>query len=226
MRTRVLLVAVILVALVAGIGWHVTAQATDLDVLKERDIELTDEMLQWIEARRLTPGVHIGEFDGLRLVLISAGEKPTAGYVVKIDGITRSEHGWVIEARTTGPAGGDMVAQVITYPYALVGIKGNVELPIRVRDAAAGRDWPTAEAGRSDVQTDSGRFAGRIDMMSIEVRVSGVPEEIDPHCFRLSDTMSARFDSFGLEEGDTFLFRYEVNEWGQKVIVEIVDKLN
>ncbi|MDP2871658.1 MAG: protease complex subunit PrcB family protein [Bacillota bacterium] len=143
MRTRVLIVAVILATLVTGIAWRVTAQAADPDVITEGDIQLTDEMRQWVEARKTIPGVHIGVFDGFRLVLISAGEKPTAGYAVTVENVTRNGQAWIIRARNTGPAGG-MVAQVITHPYALVGVKGDVELPIRVQDPASGRDWPAA----------------------------------------------------------------------------------
>jgi len=95
-----------------------------------------------------------------------------------------------------------------------------------LQDAATGQAWPVAaEAGGADVETDSGRFAGRIDTMSIEVRLSGVPEEIDPQVFRLSDALSKGFESHGIKEGESFLFRYTVNEHGQKVMVEIVSKL-
>ncbi len=106
-----------------------------------------------------------------------------------------------------------------------MGLKGDREVPIRVQDAGTGRDWPAAaEADGPDARTDSGRFAGRIDMMSIEVRLSGVPEQIDPRVFRLSDALSESFESHGIREGEAFLFRYTANEHGQKVMVEIVSK--
>lgn len=131
MRTRLIIVAVILATLVTGIAWHVAAQPAGPDVVKEGDIHLTDEMREWIESQKAIPGVHIGVFDGIRIVLIAAGEKPTAGYAVVIEGVSRDGQGWVIRTKNTGPGGG-MVAQVITYPYALVGLKGDAQVPVRV----------------------------------------------------------------------------------------------
>ncbi len=77
------------------------------------------------------------------------------------------------------------------------------------------------EVEESDVRIDSGRFNGRIDTGSIEVRITGVPDAIPPRVFRLSDEVADRFDSYGLDEGDVIRFEFVTNEYDQDVILEI-----
>lgn len=74
---------------------------------------------------------------------------------------------------------------------------------------------------QANVKTDSGRYNGQIDANSIEIKISGVPDEIDPEVFRLSKTIKAEFNTYKLNTGDTLKFDYLVNEHGQKVITKL-----
>lgn len=72
-----------------------------------------------------------------------------------------------------------------------------------------------------DIKTDSGRFAGQIDNNFIEVRISGVPDEIDPRVFMLSDEVKGIFESLGLNEGDNIKFDYIIGDNDQQIIIKI-----
>jgi len=72
-----------------------------------------------------------------------------------------------------------------------------------------------------DIKTDSGRFTGRIDNNFIEVRISGVPDSIDPKVFMLSDEVKEKFNSLNLNEGDNIKFDYIIGVNGQQKIVKV-----
>lgn len=77
------------------------------------------------------------------------------------------------------------------------------------------------ESEQTNVKTESGRYNGQIDANSIEIKIFGVPEEMDPEAFRLSETIKVEFDTYKLNTGDTLKFDYIVNEHGQKVITKL-----
>ncbi len=86
-------------------------------------MELSDqlplEVEQWIEQsiERFKAGTF--EHEGILYLLVSYGEKPTAGYEVEITDITEEDDKLVVTANFTEPGEDDVVAQVITYPFDL-----------------------------------------------------------------------------------------------------------
>jgi len=73
--------------------------------------------------------------DGEVYVVVTRGEKPTGGYTVNIDKIEKVEEEdkfkLVVYAEFDDPEPGDVVSQVITYPYIVA--KTNLkELPYRI----------------------------------------------------------------------------------------------
>jgi spore germination protein GerM len=70
-------------------------------------------------------------------------------------------------------------------------------------------------------KTDSGRYVGQIDINSIEIKISGVPESQDPKVFRLGDEVRSKFDAYDLKNGEVIKFNYQVNAHGQSVITQI-----
>lgn len=73
----------------------------------------------------------------------------------------------------------------------------------------------------TNVKTDSGRYNGQIDSNSIEIKISGVPEGMEPQAFRLSEPIKEMFDTYKLNVGDTIKLNYSVNEHGQNIILEL-----
>ncbi|MDD4347072.1 MAG: hypothetical protein PHZ11_09365 [Desulfitobacteriaceae bacterium] len=77
------------------------------------------------------------------------------------------------------------------------------------------------DSNKTKVKTDSGRYNGQIDSNSIEIKISGLPEEMEPHAFRLSEPIKERFNDYKLNTGDTIKFNYIVNEYGQTIITDL-----
>ena len=73
----------------------------------------------------------------------------------------------------------------------------------------------------AELKTDSGTYVGQIDGNSIEVKISGVPEEKATKACRLGEKIRDRFDELGLETGDVIKFTYHLNDFDQPVIETI-----
>ncbi|MDD2498068.1 MAG: hypothetical protein PHT78_06350 [Desulfitobacteriaceae bacterium] len=77
-----------------------------------------------------------------------------------------------------------------------------------------------------ETKTDSGTYVGLIDNNSIEIKISGVPEESSARAFRLGEEIREGFEErFGLTTGDEVRFNYIPKENEQPVIIEI-EKIN
>lgn len=53
-------------------------------------------------------------------LVVTAGQQPTAGYTVQVDTVTNDGTTLTVHAKLEGPGPGEMVAQVITYPMAVL----------------------------------------------------------------------------------------------------------
>ena len=140
---RLFLVAGLVFALAAGLTLQGFARTQEPEYIAGPDLELTEAMEAWVESLRHVEGVHVGVFNETRLIMVALGEKPTGGYDVTIQQVTRGEHGqWLAEVKITEPGPDDMVTQAITYPYALVAVEdGEDEMPVRVIDVDTGEAW-------------------------------------------------------------------------------------
>lgn len=72
---------------------------------------------------------------------------------------------------------------------------------------------------QGEVKIDSGRYVGQIDSNSIEIKISGVPDEIAARAFQLSDEVKEKFQEYGFKEGDEVIFDYIPGE--PPVIIKI-----
>ncbi|KUO65861.1 MAG: hypothetical protein APF84_00980 [Gracilibacter sp. BRH_c7a] len=75
--------------------------------------------------------------------------------------------------------------------------------------------------GYSDFHVESGRYSGRADSNSIEIKISGVPEEMSYKVFMLSEELKDNFDGLNLQTNEVIKFKYTLNEHNQGVIFEI-----
>ena len=77
--------------------------------------------------------------------------------------------------------------------------------------------------GDKEIKTDTGRYTGQIDGNSIEIKISGVPDDLAAKAFRFDENTGAKtqFEQLGLTGGENVKFRYWVNEHGQNLIIEI-----
>lgn len=74
----------------------------------------------------------------------------------------------------------------------------------------------------SQPKQDSGAYQGQIDSNSIEIKISGVPDNLAYKAFRLSETLKENFASYGLKKDDQVRFTYTEIPGEQPLITEII----
>lgn len=85
-----------------------------------------------------------------------------------------------------------------------------------------GNEQSGIENGEADgIMTDSGRYVGQIDNNFIEIKISGVPDQLAAKSFMLAYDYNEEFQKLDLQTGEVIKFRYTLNEHGQPVIFEI-----
>jgi PrcB C-terminal len=75
------------------------------------------------------------DFGTAIVVGVFAGLRNTGGHEVEVTGVARDGDTLVVTHRERAPAGGDMTAQVLTFPYHLVRVPRH-EGPVRFRRAS------------------------------------------------------------------------------------------
>lgn len=96
--------------------------------------ELPADIKGEIDMRKADEGYELLRSGEIMYLVVYAGERPTAGYRIKIESIVDEEGAALVTVREKAPAKGDIVAQVITYPFDIAklesGISDNVRLSI------------------------------------------------------------------------------------------------
>ncbi len=93
----------------------------DRALLAEEAIQLQG-VGTWVERLKARPGVYTSVFGSYRVFLISMGERPTAGYTVEVSDISKRDGQWVLEVVFRKPGPKDVVAEVLSYPHAVVAV--------------------------------------------------------------------------------------------------------
>ncbi|WP_372964371.1 protease complex subunit PrcB family protein [Marinobacter sp.] len=85
----------------------------------------TLESLLGVVGQNMATGV-IREVDLAReqLIIVTLGQKPTAGYSLGLDSVSRENSTLKLDVQLTRPAPGTMVAQVITSPCVVLAVAG------------------------------------------------------------------------------------------------------
>ncbi len=90
--------------------------------------ELSDDVAMWYEANHQTRGVHVLPAGEVRYLLVAWGEKPTGGYAVNLDQVTRTDAGDLrIQVEWVAPDPDEPVTQALTYPHQLIKLEAGTE---------------------------------------------------------------------------------------------------
>jgi hypothetical protein len=102
----------------------------DFEILEPGSLE-GKELVKWYDANSKNEGINIFAFGEWQYVLVSAGEKPTGGYEMRVDSLTQmSEDTVYVYAQLIAPAKDAVVTQALTYPNALLRFKRSGEVKI------------------------------------------------------------------------------------------------
>lgn len=179
--------------------------------------KLPEALKAWYLEKYKLEGIHVEKHEGKQYVILSAGEKPTGGF--RIDNVTLTPVDTIIKvtAELVVPGPDDMVTQALTYPSVLIEMEAD--------DRQLQFDGFTINQPEASIIEETGTYIGRIDLNSIEIKISGVPEN-SPDAFRafqLSDTAKEQIET--IQDGDAVNFEYEVRE-GQQDLVHSIKKIS
>jgi len=96
--------------------------ASDIDQLRQVVVRGADEWRALWKAHSSEPAPTV-DFSQSMIVGIFLGTRPTSGYNVNITSVKSQAGKIVVEYTESRPAPGSMVAQVLTSPFHLVGIR-------------------------------------------------------------------------------------------------------
>ena len=72
-----------------------------------------------------------------------------------------------------------------------------------------------------DIKIDTGTYVGQIDGNSVEINISGVPEDMAARAFRFSPELRDEFDQLNIQDNTPVKFEYYINSQEQWVLVRI-----
>lgn len=102
-----------------------------IEFYRPQEEELSENILDWVDrSLNMQMGQQMLHEDKL-YILVTYGEKPTGGYQVTIKEALAREDCLLIEVEFKAPQEGDLVPQVITYPYDLVVLEKDPSLPVK-----------------------------------------------------------------------------------------------
>lgn len=94
----------------------------DFEVLDIEDLD--DEMKAKVEEASKEAGLTVLDEEN-SIILVSLGERPTGGYSVEV-GLEKQQDEILVRAIENKPGEDDVVTQVITYPYVIIKVNGDV----------------------------------------------------------------------------------------------------
>ena len=222
----ILLVVLLATACGGGVGAEPENESADPVmgeiVYEEIDLQSAEfeqlyqgDFRDWYDSSCRDRGVYFFNQDSSTYLLVCAGEKPTSGYELKNLILIGEEDVIQVSADLKVPGVNEVVSEVLTYPHILVRIPGD-DREIALKEIREN----SPELG-TEVKTDSGAYVGQIDPHSIEIKISGVPEEKAAKAFELGEELRENWGSYDLNEGDAVRFTYIPREGMQPVILTI-----
>lgn len=74
---------------------------------------------------------------------------------------------------------------------------------------------------QEEILIGTGTYVGQIDNNSVEIIISGAPEDMATRAFRFSPELREKFDSLGLEDNSPVKFEYAIYNQDQWMLMSI-----
>lgn len=105
---------------------------------------LPEDTKQWFNSFENKKGAYVYQHPDNTFIKINAGEKPTGGYSLKFQELTEEEYPVEILVELTEPKEGQMVTQVLTYPYLILKIDSKQVTQYRIK-SVGGEEYEVNE---------------------------------------------------------------------------------
>jgi len=193
------------------------------DVVKNIE-ELPKNVQDAVEALKQQRGYAFFKVEDGFILFAGMGEKNTAGYDITVKSVENVNGTVKVTVEEKSPEKGDIVAQVISYPFTVVKVKDGMENFIVANESgeelkllsvdkvsSVGNAEDKKEKTVVIVETQ-GTYVGEIDGNSVEIIVDG-----QPNAFRHEGRYREILDN--LKENDKLSISYFENEHGQLILV-------
>ena len=194
----------------------ITVNKISFEEVAEADIP--EALKGKIETSKLQRGFIYEEKDGQFYIAVFSGEKPTGGYSIKVTSIEDNEGATNVFVEETAPKQGDMVTQVITYPYTVVKAAG-ITSDIAIFNKDGSNFNLPASSSKMKMIVAQAKYLGQIDNRSIEVQLDGKIVAM-----QLGNTLADAFKNYIIEKDSMINVEYYENEHGQFVVEYLEEK--
>lgn len=208
-------------------GKGITVNAIEFEVVDPST--LTQDIKEQIEKNKIKQGYDYfrdSETGEITLV-VYLGQRSSAGYSTEVVSVTDNEGVTDVTVIENGPKKGDMVAEVLTFPYTVVKFSGTTD-NININWLLPNQDDNTLEDKDAGVVEDPDQpvtqvlyvtvvaeYVGMVDNNSIELKLEDGLFKV----FRIPDEIKEEVTQY--TEGDTVKLEYYKNENQQFVITNI-----
>lgn len=125
MKRTLFLVGVFLVLVLAGCSFREASDKnkTELDFTVVKKDDIPNEIATAVEGRKKDEFAMSFTVEGYTYIVIGYGEQPTGGYSIRVDEVYETDSSVGIHTTLVGPAAGEAVNKMATYPYIAVKIE-------------------------------------------------------------------------------------------------------
>ncbi len=191
----------------------------EFEIIRQETIDDNESLLNLYNKNHMTKGIY-SLIDGDYIyVLVSAGEKPTGGYSLKVDSITEVTPGTAyIHATLNSPTEGSNVTQVLTYPSVMVKFeKGGIN---NFQWDLSG-DIKPDEAERNEVTKFVQGFGGQLKMVSLLAPEDIMEDSMEEH---YGDYVSDELIKKWVKDPENAPGRMLSSPWPERIDVLSVEK--
>lgn len=128
--------------------WDADQQKVDLYSVEHLPFETIklnrspEDIQAWVERSKDIKLVQTMAMNDDTYILVTRGEKSTGGFDVKVQSVNKYTDRMTVVVEVTDPPKGAFVPEVVTYPYTLIRIQGDVPATLTVQDTN-GQQIPT-----------------------------------------------------------------------------------
>lgn len=125
MKRTLFLVGVFLVLVLAGCSFREASDKNkkELDFTVVTKDDIPDEVAMAVNGRKSEAFAMSFNVGGYTYIAIGYGQQPTGGYSIRVDEMYETDSSVGIHTTLVGPAAGEAVNKMVTYPYIVVKIK-------------------------------------------------------------------------------------------------------
>lgn len=170
---------------------------------------------KWYEANYKNGGVYSYSEDGIRYILIGAGERLTGGYRLEDIAVIGKEKEIEIKARLYGPKEGEIATQGTTYPHSLITIEDDG------RELACSGVVLVDSSRKVEHKKMSGKFVEITKDGLLKLIIIGSDNKSEEKEYTMDDKLKESINKTELKKDIEIIFTYYLDEKENPIVIEV-----